>query len=98
MIKLTIEISELKVLLACVKTRDAAIKICEIMKLSKYSYTGAEAKNGLFYYVELPEKAVKRLYDLIIDDEDITTTQLMLQLSTPFVVQLIKKLCKAGEE
>lgn len=99
MIKLTIEINELKGLLACSKTRNAAIKICEVMKLSKYSYTGAEAKTGIFYYVELPEKVVKRLYELIIDDNDVvTTTQLMLQLSTPFVIQLIKKLGKAGEE
>lgn len=98
MIKLTIESNDIQKLLTFRKTRAAALVICEKMKLSKYSYTGAEAKNGIFYYVELPEKSVKKLYELIIDDDDIaTTTQIVSTLNVAFIIQLIKKLNKGVE-
>ena len=99
MIKLTIEANDIQKLLTFRKTRAAGVAICEKMKLSKYSYTGAEAKNGIFYYVELQEKAVKKLYDLLVDDDDVAmTTQMLSELNVAFIIQLIKKLNKAGEE
>lgn len=100
MTKLTIEANDIQKLLTFRKTRAAALVICEKMKLSKYSYTGSEAKYGVFYYVELQEKAVKKLFDLIIDDDDVAmTSQILSELNVAFIIQLIKKLNKGpGEE
>ena len=99
MIKLTIEANDIKTLLVHETTRKAATEIIKLLKLSKYSYTGAEAKNGVFYYVELGEKAVKKLFDLIMEENNKSVTNLLLsELDIAFVIQLVKKINKVGGE
>ena len=91
MVKLTIESNDIKTLLTHPNTRGAAINIIENMKLSKYSYTGAEAKEGIYYYVELQDKLVDRLCKLIFDGEEKDIYNILNNLNVAFVIQLLKK-------
>ena len=86
MTKITIEANDLKTLLTNTNTHAYAISIIEKMKLSKYSYTGVEAKEGVYYYLDIPMEALVSLRDLILSNIDA-----LKNLNIAFVIQLIKK-------
>lgn len=92
MTKITIEANDLKTLMTNTNTRLYAISIAEKMKLSKYSYTGAEAKEGIYYYFDIPPEALIKLRDIIINNIEV-----MKNLNIAFVIQLIKKIAKNEE-
>lgn len=88
-LKLVIEANDLKQLLVNKGTRSAALTIIEEMKVSKYSYSGADARTGLYYYCDFSIKKMKRLRELIFENEE-----LLEKLDTAFIVQIIKKIVK----
>lgn len=92
LLKLVIEVNDLKQLLVNKGTRNAALTIIEEMKVSKYSYSGADARTGLYYFLDFSLKKMKRLRDLIFENEE-----LLEKLDTSFIVQIIKKIVKNEE-
>lgn len=92
MLKLVIEVNDLKALMVNKATRNAALTICENMKLSKYSYRGNEAKTGLYYFCDFSLKMMKRLRELIFENEE-----LLSELDISFIIQIIKKIIRNEE-
>lgn len=90
--KITISADDLYELFLNEKTKKYALHIMEFCKNSKYGYgSKCEQENDKFYYVEVDDKFVKTLCDILTENANILC-------GVDFTIQLIKKLKSKNDD